>query len=200
MRGCLSGWTATIEGRPGEELLAAVEKLWREARAGASWTSTGRSPEERPAPVGAQPAGTPSARAAARAITSSTSAVKSRSALAVKYPKRRPRGTVYPDRIEACTESTLHGYERIDSGSVDRVPRDIEVIHALQIEPELGSHAEGSPDAQRGVRGDGPAAVDDLVDAPGCNADRLRQTVLADPELLEDLGQVLSGVNRLGHD
>ena len=84
----------------------------------------------------------------------------------------------------------------LDLAQFDRVSGNIEVVHPLQIEPELGRHSESSTNTQGGVRRHGPAAVDDFVDAPRRHTDRLRQTVLADSELFEKFRQMFSRVDR----
>ena len=46
-------------------------------------------------------------------------------------------------------------------------------------------------------RRNGPAPVDNLVDAARRRADCLGQTVLADPQFVEDLRQVFAGMNQI---
>ena len=61
---------------------------------------------------------------------------------------------------------------------------------SLQVQPEFGSHAEIAPQAQGGVRRNGPLAFDNFVDAARRHAQVFRQPVLGDihgPEKL--LGQ-----------
>jgi S-adenosylmethionine synthetase len=65
----------------------------------------------------------------------------------------------------------------------------LEVVAGLQVQPEPLRGAEVPGQAQRGVRGDAPLAVDDLVDPPGRHVDRLGQLVLADSQRGEELLQ-----------
>ena len=65
----------------------------------------------------------------------------------------------------------------------------LEVVAGLQVQPEPLRSAEVPGQAQRGVRGDAPLAVDDLVDPPGRDVDRLGQLVLADSQRGEELLQ-----------
>src|SRR5690606_34284197 len=55
----------------------------------------------------------------------------------------------------------------------ERVPRDVQIVARLEIEPELRLHPEIPAEAQGRVRGDGPLAEHDLVDPPRRHADRL---------------------------
>ena len=89
-------------------------------------------------------------------------------------------------------------HERLDRADVDRRACDVEVVHALEVQPELRRHPQGASDAQGRVGGDSSAAVDDVVDTDRRDADSLRQPVLADAELVQDLGKVLAGVDRYG--
>lgn len=74
--------------------------------------------------------------------------------------------------------------------------RDFHVVVRLQIEPELRLHVEETSEAQGGVRGDGAAAMDDLVDPSGRDADILGQLVLADAQGFQKLSQEnLAGVD-----
>lgn len=67
--------------------------------------------------------------------------------------------------------------------------RHLHVVVRLQVEPELRLHVEETAEAQGGVRSDGAAAMDDLVDPPWRNADVLGQPVLADAQRLQELRQ-----------
>ena len=57
---------------------------------------------------------------------------------------------------------------------------DFEVVAGLEVEPETGGGAEVASQPERGVGGDPPLAVDDLVDPPRGHADRDGEPVLAD--------------------
>src|SRR5690606_3842438 len=56
---------------------------------------------------------------------------------------------------------------------------DSKIVQPLEIEPEFGSRAQDTTDAEGGLRGDVSAAVNDLTDAALRNAGRLGQLVLA---------------------
>ena len=60
---------------------------------------------------------------------------------------------------------------------------------ALQIEPELRGDAKATSETQRGVRRDAPVAMNNFLDAPGGDADILRQAVLRNAHGLEELLQ-----------
>jgi hypothetical protein len=51
------------------------------------------------------------------------------------------------------------------------------IVVGLEIEPHIGWPAEVAFEAQGGVHGEGPLALDDLVDAPGRDANVLRDAV-----------------------
>jgi hypothetical protein len=55
-----------------------------------------------------------------------------------------------------------------------RAAGHFEIVVRLQILPELGSRAEEEPEAQRRIRGDAAAFVDDLGDAVRRNVQRPR--------------------------
>ena len=74
-------------------------------------------------------------------------------------------------------------------------PRHVQVVHLLQVHPKLGRHAQDSTNAKRCVRRDPSAAMDDLVYADGWHAHCFGQAILGDTKFLQDLRQVLSGVD-----
>ena len=76
-------------------------------------------------------------------------------------------------------------------------PGTIEVVHLLQIQPELWRHSQGLSDTPSRICGDGAASVDDLVNSTCRCTNGLRQAVLADPEFPEDLCQVLARMDRV---
>lgn len=81
--------------------------------------------------------------------------------------------------------------------------RDRGIVVGLQIDPAVCVCTEEDRQTQGGVYRDTAQAMDDLVDAPGWNANGLRQSILADAHGLEPvLQQNLSRVNemRVSHD
>ena len=70
-----------------------------------------------------------------------------------------------------------------------------------RLSQKSGVMPRARPRAQRGVGRDAAAAVDDLVDADLGYAHGLGEAVLGDTQLLQHLGQVFAGVDRLegGH-
>ena len=68
-----------------------------------------------------------------------------------------------------CIQNELVLYRCLDEGydgaQVGLGAGDVEVVHALEVEPVVGGHSEGASDSQGGVSGYRPAAVD-YVTAP----------------------------------
>ena len=60
--------------------------------------------------------------------------------------------------------------------------RTVELVTALQVDPELRRGAEVLRESQRGICGDPPLAVHDLVDSARRHADRHGELVLRDPK------------------
>ncbi len=75
------------------------------------------------------------------------------------------------------------GLEWLDpiKGATEIVLLDFEVEAGLEVEPEAVGGTEVASQAEGGVGGDSPLAVDDLVDPPRGHADRDGEPVLADP-------------------
>lgn len=67
-----------------------------------------------------------------------------------------------------------------------RFARQRQIVVRLQVQPELGLHAEIHPEAGSGVRGDGAFAGDDLSDAALRHADGFGQPVLGDAQRFEE--------------
>ena len=67
-----------------------------------------------------------------------------------------------------------------------------------RLSQKSGVMPRARPMRQRGVGGDGAAAVHDLVDADLGHADGLGEAVLGDAQFVQHLGQVFAGVDRLG--
>ena len=68
-------------------------------------------------------------------------------------------------------------------------------MHSLQIEPELRRRAQRSARTPGGVRGDGTAALDNIVDGPRRHDSPPRRAVPADSEFVEKLGRIFDGMN-----
>jgi hypothetical protein len=64
---------------------------------------------------------------------------------------------------------------------------DVEVVLRLKVEPEPWRGAEVAGEAQGSIGGDGPLAVNDLVDATRWNADVRGEPVLRQPGGSEEL-------------
>jgi len=56
------------------------------------------------------------------------------------------------------------------------------VVVGLAVEPHLGRPAEVAFDAQGGIDGDSPLALDDFIDAPGRDSDVLSDPAFRQPE------------------
>src|SRR5699024_7900527 len=83
----------------------------------------------------------------------------------------------------------------------DLLPREVlravELVVALQIDPELSGRTEVLRQPQRGVRSDPSLTVHDLIDPAGWHFDRDGELVLGDPEALDKvLHENLSRVDR----
>jgi hypothetical protein len=94
-------------------------------------------------------------------------------------PRRPGRSTAdlftpreWPDGVEGWTKV---------------VTLEFEVVPRLQVDPEAFTCAEEPCEPKCSVRADPALAVDDLVDPARRNADRDRQTVLGDPERLQEV-------------
>ena len=70
-----------------------------------------------------------------------------------------------------------------------RLARKRQVIVRLQVQPELGFHAEVDAQARGGVGSDAALAGDDFADAALRHADLLGQPVLGDAQRLEEFFQ-----------
>src|SRR6266568_5961782 len=71
-----------------------------------------------------------------------------------------------------------------------------QLIELLQIHPELGARIEITTEAQRGVGGDRPCAVENAGHPVGRDTDGARVPCRSDAERLNRLGQMLSRMNR----
>jgi len=65
--------------------------------------------------------------------------------------------------------------------------RDFEIVPRLEIHPKLGLYPKKAAQAQRGIRGDPPLSMDNLINATRRYPDRLRQMVLADLHRLQKI-------------
>ena len=72
----------------------------------------------------------------------------------------------------------------------------VEVVHPLEVQPEVGRHPQGLPDSQCGVRRNGPAAANDIVDKYLRHPYRLGQWMIPNSSMIS--AQMLSRVNRFG--
>src|SRR5699024_306793 len=78
-----------------------------------------------------------------------------------------------------------------------QVLRTIQLVVALQVDPELRRRPEVPRQPQRGVRSDPSLTVHDLIDPAGWHFDRDGELVLGDPEALDKvLHENLSRVDR----
>ena len=106
----------------------------------------------------------------------------------------------------ATTDCLTHGAaswslcrnERLNAADIRRGTRHVEVVHPLEIQPEVRRHVECPADTQSRIRRNGASAVHDLVDAYRRHAYRLRQTILANTEFIENLCQVFSRMDWSG--
>src|SRR5690625_3132782 len=97
-------------------------------------------------------------------------------------PARRSRDPQRRDRRDLLTREIL---------------RAVELIAALQVDPELRRRPEVPRQPQRGVRRDPSLTVHDLVDPPRRHTDRHGELVLSDPEALDEvLHEDLTWVDR----
>ena len=91
--------------------------------------------------------------------------------------------------------------KRLDAVNLGCVSSEVQVIHLLKVQPEIGGCAECPPDAQCRIGRDCATAMNDFIDAARRHVDRLCQAVLADFQFLKKFRQVLAGMNGLdvGH-
>jgi len=94
----------------------------------------------------------------------------------------------------AHADASTRGDDVVEVGGGSGV---VEVVHALEVEPELGSGSQGPGDSECGIGGDAAAAVNDVADANLGDSDGLGESVLGDVQFFEELGEVFSGVNGL---